>query len=161
MQNLEPLARGLLRRWKRVGLRLREPTGQIQRASARIRAHAEVPLADNLRPHIAPAWHAKSITPHEHRHLSVTYLTIITTHIRIRDHLRDRRAQRVKAVLGFAVVRIVERLAERDSEVRALLRRSEREELSDLEPGEARRARVARKDGAVRDRRDLLDRILE
>ena len=118
-------------------------------------------MADNLRPRVAPACHAKSNTALERRHRGATYLAIITTHIRIRDHLRDRRAQRVEAVLGLAVVRVVERLAERDGEVRALLGRGEREELGDLEPCEARRARVARKDGAVRDRRDLLDCILE
>ena len=99
---------------------------------------------------------SRTLTP-----AGATYLAIITTHIRIRDHLRDRRAQRVVAVLGFAVVCVVERLAERDGEVRALLRRGEREEFGDLEPREARRARVAREDGAIRDRRDLLDRILE
>ena len=62
VQDLEPLARGLLGWWERVRLRLREPIRQIERASAWVRTHAEVPVADNLRPRIAPPCHAKSIT---------------------------------------------------------------------------------------------------
>ena len=90
-----------------------------------------------------------------------THLAIEPADIGIRDDLGDDGAEAQDAVHRVAVAVEVEAVAERDGERGPELGRGHRDELADLEPGEAPRAAVAPKRGIVDDRDDLLDGVRE
>jgi hypothetical protein len=92
---------------------------------------------------------------------NLTHLAIVPRYVRIRQYLGEHRAQRCRAERRVARAGDLEPFAGEDEERGALLRRGEREEIGDLEDGDAERARVVPEDGAAGQPLDLRLRSLQ
>lgn len=139
MQYLQPFARRLLRRWEWVGLRLRKPVCQVQRARRRDWAQAEERGAERL--------------------------PVVPADIRVCRHLRVERAERGPPVRERAgrhrVCRKVELLAQPHRELRDELGHCEREELRYFEGRLAASTGIIAEHGIRSDREDLCEGRVE
>jgi hypothetical protein len=151
MQHFEALPARFLWRRQWVRFRFGEPTGEIQwwRRRKRTRIWDKV-LAYHLEGSKNTA-HSKSdqIKKIGHPRATKTHPTIVPRHVRVCQYLREHGAQGRRTVGRVASAGDFKSLADGNEERGTLLGRGERKELGDLEGGDAERARVIRKDGAV------------
>lgn len=142
MQDLESLPTRLLRRRQRIRLRLRKPSRKVQRRYRRKRTQsADEVLAEHLTKTTQRERKGRSGTRVEKsRDWEGTHLPIEASHIRIRDNLRDDRADSQYPEHGVTITVELELVTDRDCESRPLLGRGHGQELGDFECGLAFRA---------------------